>query len=156
MESTKILKTFLFIQAAILILGSVSCAQPDKLQSGELTINIDRNEYLPTMSSAVGIGLIPAYKIESTPEDIKCRWRTNYGYFVAWDAPDFEVKILGPAVINTGEKIYWSYDPNERGVNKPSVLISLHIENRQTQQVVAETNIEVGWEDHDTAIVMSR
>ena len=132
------------------------CAQPDDLQPGALTIEIDRNEYIPTMSSAVGISLIPVYKIEMTSEDIKYHWSTNYGYFVAWDAPDFEVKILGSDVINTGEKIYWSYDPNEMGVDKPSVLISLRIENRRTQQVVAETKLEVGWEDRDTAILINR
>ncbi len=131
----------------------MSCAQPDGLQPGALTIEIDRNEYIPTMSSAVGIGLLPVYKM--TSEDIKYHWRTNYGYFVAWDAPDFEVKILGPDVINTGERIYWSYDPNEMGVDKPSVLISLKIENRRTQQVIAETNIDVGWKDRDIAIVMN-
>jgi hypothetical protein len=134
----------------------VSCAQPDDLQPGALTIEIDRNEYIPTMSSAVGISLIPVYKIEMTSEDIKYHWSTNYGYFVAWDAPDFEVKILGPDVINTGERIFWSYDPSEMGVDKPSVLISLKIENGQTQQVIAKTNIDIGWKGQDIAIVMNR
>ncbi|MFC1933328.1 hypothetical protein ACFLXU_06895 [Chloroflexota bacterium] len=91
-----------------------------------------------------------------TSEDIKYHWSTNYGYFVAWDAPDFEVKILGPDVINTGERIFWSYDPSEMGVDKPSVLISLKIENGQTQQVIAKTNIDIGWKGQDIAIVMNR
>ena len=134
----------------------MSCAQPDDLQPGVLTIEIDRNEYIPTMSSAVGISLIPVYKIEMTSEDIKYHWSTNYGYLVAWDAPDFEVKILGPDVINTGERIYWSYDPNEMGIDKPPVLISLRLENRQTQKVVAETNVEVGWENRDIAILINQ
>ena len=108
------------------------------------------------MSSMVGIGLISVYKTEMQSENIKYHWSTNYGYFVAWNAPDFEVKILGSDVINAGEKIYWSYDPNEMGVVKPSVLISLRLENRRSQQVVAETNIEVGWEDRDTAILINR
>ena len=138
------------------MLGFVSCAQPNYLQSKALTIEIDINKYIPTMSSTVGIGLIPVYKIEMTSEDIKYHWSTNYGYFVAWDAPDFEVKILGPDVINTGERIYWSYDPSEMGIDKPSVLIWLQIENRQTQKVVAETNVAVGWENRDTAILINR
>ena len=108
------------------------------------------------MSSTVGIGLIPEYKIEIPPESLQYHWRTNYGYFVVWDTPDFEVKILGPEVINTGERIYWSYDPSEMGVDKPSVLISLQIKDGRTQQVIAETNIEVGWEDRDTAILINR
>ncbi len=155
-EFIKILKTFLFIVAAILILVFLSCAQPDNVQTEAVAIKTDRNNYVPTMSSTVGIGLISVYKTEMQSENIKYHWSTNYGYFVAWNAPDFEVKILGSDVINTGEKIYWSYDPNEMGVDKPSVLISLQIENRRTQQVVAETNIEVGWEDRDTAILINR
>jgi len=108
------------------------------------------------MSSTVGIGLIPVYQTEMPSEDIKYHWRTNYGYFVAWNAPDFEVKILGSNVINTGERIYWSYDPNEMGVDKPSVLISLQMQDGRTQQVIAETAIKIGWEDRDTAILINR
>ena len=156
MESNKILKVFLFLLAAILILGFVSCAQPDELQSGELTIDINRNKYVPTMSSTVGIDLLPVYQIEIPSEEIICHWRTNYGYFVAWNSPDFEVKILGPDVITTGGRIYWSYDPSEMGVVKPSVLISLQLLDRRTQKKVAETNIEVEWEARDTAIVINQ
>jgi hypothetical protein len=108
------------------------------------------------MSSTVGIGLIPVYKIEMPLENIKYHWSTNYGYFVAWNAPDFEVKILGSDVINKGERIYWSYDPNEIGFDKPSVLILLQVLDGRSQQVIAETNIELGWEDRDTAILINR
>ncbi|MFC1915911.1 hypothetical protein ACFLW4_04375 [Chloroflexota bacterium] len=141
---------------AILIPGLVSCAQPDDLQPEAVTIKIDRNNYIPTMSSTVGIGLIPEYKIEIPSETPQYHWRTNYGYFVAWDTPDFEVDILGPEVINTGEKIYWSYESSQMGVDKPSVVISLQIEDGQTQQVLTETNIKIGWENRDTAIVINR
>ena len=141
--------------AAIVIPGLVSCAQPDNLQPKEVIIKTDRDNYIPTMSSTVGIGLIPEYAIGIPSKNLQYHWRTNYGYFVAWDAPDFEVKILGTTVINTGEKIYWSYDPNEMGVDKPPVVISLRIEDGQTQQVIAETTIEVGWEGLDTAILLN-
>ena len=134
----------------------MSCARPDDLQPDALRIQTDGDKYVPTMSSTVGIGLIPVYKIEMPSEGIKYHWRTNFGYFVTWNAPDFEVKILGPEVINAGERIYWSYDPNEMGVDKPSVLISLQMLDRRTQQVIADTNIEVGWEDQDTAILVNQ
>ena len=134
----------------------LSCGQPETVQTEAVAIKTNINSYVPTMSSMVGIGLIPVYKTEMESENIKYHWTTNYGYFVAWNAPEFEVKILGSDVINAGEKIYWSYDPNEIGVDKPSVLISLRIENRRTQQVVTEENIEVGWENRDTAVVINR
>ncbi|MFC1864288.1 hypothetical protein ACFLYG_00455 [Chloroflexota bacterium] len=163
------MKIFLFMLVAILIPGLVSCAQPDYVLPEVVTIQTDRNNYIPTMSSTVGIGLIPVYKIEIPSykigipsykigipsETLQYHWRTNYGYFVAWDTPDFEVDMLGPEVFNTGEKIYWSYDPNKMGVDKPSVVISLQIEDRQTQNVIAETNIKIGWEDRDAAILIN-
>ena len=43
-----------------------------------------------------------------------------------------------------------------RWLDKPSVLISLQMPDEQTQQVIAETNVKVGWEDQDTAILKSR
>ncbi|MFC1955890.1 hypothetical protein ACFLWZ_05120 [Chloroflexota bacterium] len=42
------------------------------------------------------------------------------------------------------------------GVDKPSVPISLQIEDGRTQQVIAETNIKIGWEDLDTAILINQ
>jgi len=141
--------------ATILILGSVSCVRPDDLQPDALRIQTDGDKYVPTMSSTVGIGLIPVYIIEMPSEDIKYHWHTNFGYFVAWNAPDFEVKILGPDVINTGERIYWSYDPDEMGVDKPSVLISLQMQDERTQRVIGETTIKIEWEARDTAILIN-
>ena len=139
----------------ILIPGLVSCAQPNDGLPEAVTIQTDRDNYILTMSSTVGIGLIPVYTIEIPSETAQFHWRTNYGYFIAWDTPDFEVNLLGTEVINNGEKIYWSYDPSEMGVEKPSVVISLQIEDKQTQQVLAETNLKIGWGDRDTAILIN-
>ncbi|MFC1993379.1 hypothetical protein ACFLV3_06205 [Chloroflexota bacterium] len=140
---------------AILMLGLVSCAQPYDVLPEVVTIQTDRDNYIPTMSSTVGIGLIPVYTIKIPPETVQFHWRTNYGYFIAWDIPDFEVNLLGTEVINNREKIYWSYDPSEMGLEKPSVVISLQIEDEQTQKVWVETNLKIGWEDRDTAILIN-
>ncbi|MFC1965245.1 hypothetical protein ACFLWG_04530 [Chloroflexota bacterium] len=150
------MKIVLFTLVAILIPGLVSCAQPDYVLPEVVTIEADRNNYIPTMSSTVGIGLIPVYKIEIPSGTLQYHWRTNYGYFVAWDTPDFGVDVLEPEVFNTGEKIYWSYDPGEMGVDKPADIISLQIEDGQTQRVIAETNIKIGWEDRDVALLINQ
>ncbi|MDY6912271.1 MAG: hypothetical protein SVM79_07955, partial [Chloroflexota bacterium] len=76
-----------------------------------------------------------------------------YGHFVAWDSPDFKVSLLGKEVINNGEKIYWSYDPDELDVEEPSVEISLSVEDAQSGQVLAGTSLEIGWEDQGIAII---
>ena len=146
----------LVLGVAILATGIVLLAtQGDGVLPEEVTIQTDRDVYIPIMSSAVGIGLIPVYTLESPPETVQLHWHTDYGYFVAWDSPDFRVNLLGTEVINNGEKIYWSYDPGEMGANKPSVEISLQIEDAQSGQVLAETSLKIGWEDQDTARVIS-
>ena len=128
----------------------MSCSQSNDGLPEAVSIQTDRDNYIPTMSSTVGIGLIPV------ATNVQFHWHTNYGYFIAWDTPDFEVNLLGIEVINNGEKIYWSYDPNKMGVEKPSVVISLQIEDKQTQKVLAETNLKIDWEDQDTAILINQ
>ena len=139
----------------ILVSGWAAYIQPDDVLPEEVTIQTDRDVYIPIMSSAVGIGLIPVYALERPPETVQLHWRTDYGYFVAWDAPDFKVNLLGTEVINNGEKIYWSYDPGEMGAEKPSIEISLQIEDAQSAQVLVGANLKIGWEDQDTARVIS-
>jgi hypothetical protein len=149
-------KSRLFICIAVLSLVTTvgACTQPDDVLPEDVTIQIDRAIYTPIMSSTVGIGLIPMNTSERPPETVQYHWRTDYGYFVAWDSPDFKVKLLGTEVVNKGEKIYWSYDPNEMGTEKPSVEISLQIEDAESGSVLAEASLSIGWEDQDTARVI--
>jgi len=152
-------KSRLFIGIAALSIVTVvggACTQPDDALPENVTIQIEREFYTPIMSSTVGIGLTPVYTLEQPPETVQFHWRTGYGYFVAWNSPDFKVKLLGPEVINNGEKIYWSYDPGNRDAEKPSVEISLQIENVQSAQVLARASLKIGWEEQDTARVISQ
>jgi len=134
----------------LVLLLSISCT-PNKNES--LKIQADRDIYTPLMSSTVGIGLTPEYLSKRNLETVKFHWKTNYGYFISWNSPDFKVNMLGAEVINGGEKIYWSYDPNEIGVNKPDVKISLKIEDTKSEKTLAETNLDIIWEDTGTAKV---
>jgi hypothetical protein len=148
----------LFVGIAVLSIVTIvggACTQPDDASLEDVTIQIDRDIYTPIMSSTVGIGLIPVHTLERPAETVQFHWHTNYGYFVAWDSPDFKVKLLGPEVINNGEKIYWSYDPKEMGAEKPSVAISLQIEDAQSGQVLAGASLKIGWEEQNTARVIS-
>jgi hypothetical protein len=152
----RLLIGLLVLGVAMLATGIVSLAtQGDDALPEEVTIQTDRDVYIPIMSSTVGIGLIPVYALGRPPETVQVHWRTDYGYFVAWDSPDFEVNPLGTEFINNGEKIYWSYDPGEMGAKKPSVEISLQIEDAQSGQVLAEASLKIGWEGQDTARVIS-
>lgn len=116
-------------------------------------IQTDRDTYTPLMSSTVGIGLTPIYTSKRNLDTVKFHWKTSYGYFVSWSSPDFKVNLLGEDAVNNGEKIYWSYDPNEISIQKPSVKISLRIEDAQSDKLLTESNIEINWEDIGTAKV---
>jgi hypothetical protein len=141
---------------ATLATGMVPLAtQGDAVLPEEVTIQTDRDVYIPIMSSTVGIGLIPVYELGRPPEALQVHWRTDYGHFVAWDAPDFRVNLLGTEVINDGQKIYWSYDPGQMGIKKPMVEVSLQIEDARSGQVLAEVSLNIGWEGNDTARVIS-
>jgi len=139
----------------MLTIFSGACVQPDDGLLEDITIQIDRDVYTPLMSSTVGIGLTPVNTLEGSPEIVKYHWHTDYGYFVAWDSPDFKVRLLGQEVINNEEKIYWSYDPNEMGTEKPSVEISLQMESARSGRVLAGARLKIEWEDQDTAKVTS-
>ncbi len=147
----------LVLGVAILTTGIVPLeTEGDDVLPEEVTIQTDRDVYLPIMSSTVGIGLTPVHTLKWPAETVQLHWRTDYGYFVAWNSPDFTVNLLGTEVINNGEKIYWSYDPGEMGAKKPLVEISLQIEDAQSGQVLAEASLKIGWEDQDTARVISQ
>lgn len=128
-------------------------SQPDDSSPGDVTIETDRDTYTPIMSSTVGIGLTPVSTLARPPQTVQYHWRTDFGHFATWDPPEFRVNLLGTEVITNGEKIYWSYNPDEMGAEKPSVHISLHIEDAQSGQVLTGTNLEIGWDDQDTARV---
>ena len=147
----------LVLGVAMLATGIVALAiQGDDVLPEEVTIQTDRDAYIPIMSSTVGIGLIPVYELDRPPETVQLQWSTDYGYFVAWNSPDFKVNLLGTEVINNGDKIYWSYDPGEMGITKPTVGISVQVEDAQSGQVLAEATLEIGWEDKDTARVIGQ
>jgi hypothetical protein len=153
----RLLIGLLVLGVALLATGIVPLAtQGDNVLPEEVTIQTDRDVYILLMSSTVGIGLIPVYESGRPPEALQLHWCTDYGHFVAWDAPDFRVNLLGSEVINDGQKIYWSYDPGEMGVEKPTVEISLQAKDARSGEVLAEARLKIGWEDKDTARVMSQ
>jgi len=117
----------------------------------KVKIQTDRDSYTPIMSSTVGIGLVPIYISERDPETVKFHWHTNYGHFVSWESQEYKVIMLGIDVINNGEKIYWSY--SEMSEKKPSVHISLTVEDAISGEPLVESTLEIEWGDKDIAKV---
>ena len=150
MLNKKILILIVIVLALILPIYLVACIPKN---NEVVKIQTDRDTYIPLMSSTVGIGLTPIYISKRNLDTVKFYWQTSYGYFESWSPPDFKVYLLGEDITNNGEKIYWTYDPNEMGIQKPSVKISLKIEDARSERLLTETSLEINWEDTDTAKV---
>jgi hypothetical protein len=149
----------LIIPALTAACTTTPAAQPDSgkpvptgtnVKLGEIPIQPDRDFFIPTMNSTVGIGLTPLYTLGRAPDSVKFTWKTNYGYFLAWDGP---VKNLGREITADGKKIYWSYSPAEMGKPKPDVLISLAVSDTKTGAVLTSSTLAITWENQDTARV---
>ena len=145
-----------FIAIAILVssLLAIGCAgaQGDQKYIG---INVDRQKYTPLMSSTVGIGLTPVFGSDVDNSTVSFRWHTDYGYFLAWGAPDFKVGNLGQDVTAGDGKLYWSYDPNEMDKVKPPVHVTLTMVDKRSGRTINSTGMEIGWEDKGMAVVKS-
>lgn len=122
-------------------------------EKGVVEIQAEPLTYSAYMSSTVGIGLVPVYTTSTKKEAVKFHWNTNYGYFVSWGIYDYTVRLLGKEVINNGEKIYWSYDPNDAQVEKKDVLIHLWVESASSGKVLAKAVLKIKWKDTHTAEV---
>jgi hypothetical protein len=130
---------------------AASANTPVKL--GEIPIQPDRDFYVPSMSSTVGIGLTPMYTLGRSPDSVKFTWHTNYGRFLNWNAPDFKVGELGKDTEFTDKKIYWSYSPDDMGKDKPDVLITLEVSDKTSGNVLTKSSLNIVWENKDTAKV---
>ena len=112
-------------------------------------IIIDSEKYSPVMSSVRGIGLTP-FMTAMGNSDIKFIWKTNHGYFVEdWDNPEYEVEIE-----NYGEKVYWTFlGEDNLAEEQPPIQIYFSAIDEESNEVFAEKEIELEWEDYGTVRV---
>ena len=120
-----------------------------EVKLGKVKIQAEPIAYSPIIASTPGIGLTPLWTLGRPMKDFDFHWNANYGFFLSWGPPNYEVEELGDSVINKGEKIYWSYDSNDMNKEKPSIKISLTIEDAQSGEIMTVSYLEIEWIDHD-------
>ena len=127
MENVLAFLTLIALAAVVAgcIAGQAAPASPP------LTISADIGQFMPAMSSTVGIGLTPGYGAMDN-ETVSFRWQTDYGYFLSWGPPDFKVRGLGSDVTGDDSKVYWSYDPSASESDKPPAHVTLTMIDRST------------------------
>jgi hypothetical protein len=86
----------------------------------------------------------------------ECHWTTNFGQFVEISSNssliNVQRELIIPGCNNTGEQIYWTYDIQDYGKNKPPVIIGLIVEdpNKKTNNVIGDEHILLNWTGADT------
>ncbi len=148
------LKSARFFIILILSLAATGCsgyqASSDRTPLG---ISVDRLNYMPAMSSTVGIGLAPEFPHAIDNRTVSFRWQADYGYFISWNPPGFKAHVLGPDVTTDNGKIYWSYSPDDMDKDKPPVRITLTMVDKATGRAINVTGLDIGWVNKSMATV---
>jgi len=136
--------------------GDVTGTETTTPQPGGLTIDASPERYIPFMSSTVGIRLTPHFE---TSADVVYNWTTDYGYFVSWNETDGKVTLHDQSIETEEPSIYWSYPPDDMGIEKPPVTIRLVVQTARLihgggggRGTIAWEDIHIAWEDTDTAV----
>ena len=151
--------------AALLITGifvlAAGCSSSTPASSGAviptpLSVNVsiqpDITRYTLTMSSAPGIGLSPqiAGQVGGGGKYVYV-WKTDYGHFLDWKAPNFTVTELGTEMKVSGGKVYWTYGSAAAGTERPVVHITLDVVDSASGATIGHAEQVINWGDGDMA-----
>ncbi|MCX6696609.1 MAG: hypothetical protein NTV84_03465 [Methanoregula sp.] len=151
--------------AALLLTGifvfAAGCSSPTPASIGaviptpfavNVSIQPDITRYTLAMSSAPGIGLLPILAGQAPAAgNYFYVWKTDYGQFLDWKAPDFTVKELGSDVRVPGGKVYWTYGSAAAGKERPVVHITLDVVDAVTGATIGHAERIIGWGEEDMA-----
>jgi hypothetical protein len=111
-----------------------------------MTINAAPKRYSPIMSSTPGIGLEPVVT-GFDAGNATFTWKTTYGQFLSWSAPDFRVNQVGDSASNHGEKLYWSFIDPSASTATP-VTITITATDTASGRLLASSTVTLVWEDN--------
>jgi hypothetical protein len=148
--------------AALFILGA-GCTSPAPAVPAtpvttppmfSISIQPDITRYTVLMSSAPGIGLSPNITGPSPPANLTCKWTTNYGHFLSWNAPDYTVNEQGTTVSGNRTKVYWTYIGENESFPRPQVHVSLAVTDPSTGATLGHAEKIIDWDTkNDTAVI---
>ena len=120
-----------------------------------VSIQPDISRYTVLMSSTVGIGLTPQINGTLPSASMMYVWKTDYGHFVGWSAPDYTVRELGNTFTGgNGTKVYWTYIGENESGGRPPVHVTLDILDRATGDTLGHGEQTIGWDTgNDTAVI---
>jgi hypothetical protein len=158
-------KTLVIIAVCIAAIVAAGCTTTSQIlpqnvtasPSGAISVAIhpDITRYTVLMSSTVGIGLTPQINGTLPPDYMMYVWKTDYGHFVGWSAPDYTVSEQGNTVASGNDtKVYWTYIGENESGGRPPVHITLDIIDRATGTTLGHAEQVIGWDTkNDTAVI---
>jgi hypothetical protein len=140
----------------ILLLVSAGCSAPTashQQQAGSpepvvapvpVAITATPASYSPAMSSTPGIALTP--QVVRVPGDggVRYHWKTDFGHFLQWDSPGYQVAELGQDTANTGGPVYWSWhDAGGQETEARKVHITLEVTEAGSGALLATGSVGI-------------
>jgi len=116
-----------------------------------ITIKASPLKYSPMMSSTPGIGLEPVVT-GFDAGNATFAWKTSYGWFLSWNAPDFRVNQLGDSATNHGEKLYWSFIDPPASTATP-VTITVTATDPASGRLLGSSTVTLAWVDNFSVVV---
>jgi len=155
-------KTLVLLTICIAAIVAAGCATtPPAIQntaaspSGTVTVAIhpDITHYTALMSSTVGIGLSPIITGPLPAGNLTYVWKTGYGHFLGWSAPDYKVREQGTTVTGNGTKVYWTYLYENENASRPPVHITLNVIDPATGLTLGNAELTIVWDANNTAVI---
>jgi hypothetical protein len=121
--------------------------------SVSVVIHSDITHYTVIMSSAPGIGLSSNITGPLPAGNLSYVWKTDYGHFLGWSAPDYTVRELGTTVTGNRTKVYWTYLGENESISRPPVHITLAVIDPASGATLGNAEQTIGWDENDTAVI---
>lgn len=151
--------TLLLIVLFVIGAGCSTNAPPSQnapvttLSSFTFAIQPDITRYTVIMSSAPGLGLFPNVTGPGSADHLTFVWKTDYGHFLGWEAPNYTVQDLGSTATVNGTKVYWTYLDANASTPRPPVHITLEVMDSSTGATLGHAEQTIGWDANDTAVI---
>jgi hypothetical protein len=115
---------------------------PQSAQHLKLMICPERQDYRLTDSTTPGIGLAALYFRQR--EAVQFCWETNYGEFVLWNPPDYQVISLGmTATVDQGPTVYWRPSLTPQAIPKEGIKITLTVKSSKSKIKYEQASIAI-------------
>ncbi len=162
-----IITLIILIQGAVVVSNEISKYYTSKTLPVKIEYSVvNQTNNLPSLISLKGKG--DSYFSDKPISDfdliyLQCHWSTNYGYFITVTSNNSVIKKESQELViagcgNPSDTIFWTYDIDDYGKNKPQVFIGLNLEdqNKKNNNQLGHASLIINWTGPDSFIFENR